>query len=151
MQTLITLNVLSVFNLLAIGVLLIAFEVFSTTFVALWFGIGFVLTAVISIFYEFNDGIWQIVCACIISLILLFLLRKKIISKFLKPEFELKDNFLNEEGIGEIKNSKVFFKGTYWEINKKINEHKFIEGEKVKIIKTKKNFAVIEKIEELNI
>ena len=53
-------------------------------------------------------------------------------------------SFLNEEGIGEIRNSKVYFKGTYWEIDSE-EETTFEEGTKVQVIKTYKNFAVIKK------
>ena len=139
------LNVIDPYVLLGIGVVLIAFEAIITSFILIWFGIGFVLTAFISYAYTFEDGIWQIALASFISLILLFLLRKKTFKKFLKSEEEISDNFLNEKGFGEIKNNKVFYKGTYWEIDASIDESIFNEGEKVMVTKTYKNSAIITK------
>ena len=137
------LNVIDPYILLGIGVVLIAFESIITSFILIWFGIGFVLTAFISYAYTFEDGIWQIALASFISLSLLFLLRKKTFKKFLKSEEEISDNFLNEKGFGEIKNNKVFYKGTYWEIDASIDESIFNEGEKVMVTKTYKNTAFI--------
>lgn len=144
MQTLI-LDVIDPFILLGIGVILIAVEVFMASFILIWFAIGFILTAVISWRYEFSDGIWQLATVAVISLLLLIILRKKMLEKVLKSDVEITDNYLKESGIGEIKNSKVFYKGTYWEIDSSLDEKEFKEGDKVKVLKTDKNFATIEK------
>jgi membrane protein implicated in regulation of membrane protease activity len=141
----IILSVIDVYILLSIGVALIAFEAVITSFILIWFGIGFVITAVISYIYPFSDGIWQIATASIISLLLLFLLRKKLLESFLKSKRNISDNFLDEKGIGEIRNSKVFYKATYWDIDSKLDEKEFVEGEKVIVLKTHKNHATIEK------
>lgn len=145
MQTQIILSVIDPYILLAIGVALITFEAVIVSFVLVWFGVGFVLTALISYIYIFGDGIWQIATASLISLILLLLLRKKVLESFLKSKKDISDNFLDEKGIGEIKNSKVFYKATYWDIDSKIDEKEFVEGEKVLVLKTHKNHATIEK------
>ena len=139
------LSVIDPYILLGIGVVLIALEAIITSFILIWFGIGFMLTALISYFYPFNDGIWQLAIASFISLLLLLILRKKVFESFLKPEKEINDNFLNEKGFGLIKNQKVFYKGTYFEIDGSIDETQFKEGEKVVVSKTYKNFAVISK------
>ena len=139
------LDVIDPFILLAIGIALIAFEALIASFILIWFGVGFVLTAIISSMYMFSDGIWQIAAASIISLFLLFLLRKKVLEKFLNSRKDISDDFLNEKGIGEIRNSKVFYKATYWDIDSNIDEKEFVEGEKVVVLKTHKNTAIIEK------
>ena len=139
------LDVIDPFILLAIGIALIALEAVIASFILIWFGVGFVLTAIISSMYMFSDGIWQIAAASIISLFLLFLLRKKVLEKFLNSRKDISDDFLNEKGIGEIRNSKVFYKATYWDIDSNIDEKEFIEGEKVVVLKTHKNTATIEK------
>ncbi|MDZ7819605.1 MAG: hypothetical protein U5K55_13800 [Aliarcobacter sp.] len=72
-------------------------------------------------------------------------MRKKVLEKFLKSKRDISDDFLNEKGIGEIKNSKVLYKATYWDIDSKIDEKEFVEGEKVVVLKTHKNRATIEK------
>ena len=77
------LDVIDPFILLAIGIALIAFEALIASFILIWFGVGFVVIAIVSSMYMFSDGIWQIAAASIISLLLLFLLRKKVLEKFL--------------------------------------------------------------------
>ena len=139
---------LSIFDpyvLLGIGVILIAFEAIITSFILIWFGIGFIITALISYIYVFNDGVWQLAIASFISVLLLALLRKKAFEKFLQSDEEISDNFLDEKGFGEIKNQKVYYKGTYWQIDGSIDESKFNEGEKVIVTKTHKNSATISK------
>lgn len=145
MPTQIILSVIDPYILLAIGVALIAFEAVIASFVLIWFGFGFILTALISYVYIFSDGLWQIAIASIFSLILLLLFRKKALESFLKSKKDISDNFLDEKGIGEIKNSKVFYKATYWDIDSTIDEKEFVEGEKVVVLKTFKNKATIEK------
>ena len=145
MPTQIILSVIDPYILLAIGVALIAFEALIASFVLIWFGFGFILTALISYVYIFSDGLWQIAIASIFSLILLLLFRKKALESFLKSKKDISDNFLDEKGIGEIKNSKVFYKATYWDIDSTIDEKEFVEGEKVIVLKTHKNHATIEK------
>ena len=76
---------------------------------------------------------------------MILFLRKKVVDTFSKSKIEVSDDFLNEKGIGEIKNSKVFYKGTYWEIDSNLDEKEFFEGEKVLVLKTSKNMASIEK------
>ena len=145
MPTQIILSVIDPYILLAIGVALIAFEAVIASFILIWFGVGFVITAAISYFYGFSDGIWQIAIASLISLFFLLLLRKKTLESFLKSKKDISDDFLNEKGIGEIKNSKVLYKATYWDIDSTIDEKEFVEGEKVIVLKTHKNRATIEK------
>ena len=145
MLTPIILSTIDPYILLGIGVALIAFEAIIASFILIWFGIGFIITALISSVYAFSDGIWQIAVASIISLILLLLLRKKVLESFLESKKNISDNFFDEKGVGQIKNSKVFYKATYWDIDSKIDEKEFIEGEKVMVLKTHKNKATIEK------
>jgi membrane protein implicated in regulation of membrane protease activity len=145
MPTQIILSVIDPYILLAIGVALVAFEAVIASFILIWFGIGFIITAGISLFYGFSDGIWQIAVASLISLFFIFILRKKALESFLKSKKDISDDFLNEKGIGEIKNSKVFYKATYWDIDSKLDEKEFVEGEKVVVLKTHKNHATIEK------
>lgn len=145
MQTPIILSMIDPYILLAIGIALIAFEAIIASFILIWFGVGFVITSAISYIYPFTDGIWQLATASIISLVFLFLLRKKVLEKFLNSKRDISDDFLNEKGIGEIRNSKVLYKATYWDIDSTIDEKEFVDGEKVVVLKTHKNSATIEK------
>ncbi len=146
METQIILDISQPYILLAIGITLIALETFIGSFVVIWFGLGFIITAGISYFYEFSDGIWEIATVSIISLLLILFLRKKFTKIFMKSDINVSDDFFNEKGIGEIKNSKVFYKGTYWEIDSLVEEKQFFEGEKVIVLKILKNNATIKKI-----
>lgn len=139
------LDVINPYILLGIGVVLIGFEAIITSFILIWFGLGFIITALISVLYDFSDGMWQLGIVAIISLVFIILLRKKALEKFLSSEKNISDNFLEEGGIGEIKNSKVFYKGTYWEIDPESDEFDYEEGQKVVIVKTRKNNAIIQK------
>ena len=138
-------SVIDPYILLGIGVVLIAFEAIITSFILIWFGIGFVLTALISYFYPFDDGLWQLAIVSFISILLLVILRKKTFKKFLSSSEKITNEFLIEKVIGQIKNEIVFYKVTYWEIDGEIDESIFSEGEKVVVTKTFKNFATIEK------
>ncbi len=131
--------------LLAIGVALVALEALIASFILIWFGISFIIVAVISYFVVFSGAVWQLATVSLISIILILVLRKKVVEIFLKSKVEVSDDYLNEKGIGEIKNSKVFYKGTYWDIDSQLDEKEFIEGEKVEVLKTFKNKATIEK------
>ena len=131
--------------LLAIGVALVALEALIASFILIWFGISFIIVAVISYFVVFSGAVWQLATVSLISIILILVLRKKVVEIFLKSKVEVSDDYLNEKGIGEIKNSKIFYKGTYWDIDSQLDEKEFIEGEKVEVLKTFKNKATIEK------
>ena len=131
--------------LLAIGVALVALEALIASFILIWFGISFIIVAVISYFVVFSGAVWQLATVSLISIILILVLRKKVVEIFLKSKVEVSDDYLNEKGIGEIKNSKVFYKGTFWDIDSQLDEKEFIEGEKVEVLKTFKNKATIEK------
>lgn len=130
MQTQIMLSLIDPYILLAIGILFISFEAILGSFIIIWFGIGFGITAFISKFYAFSDGIWQLATVSFISIILLLVFRKKVLETILKSKIEISDDFLNERGIGEIKNSKVFYKGTYWEVDSETKLEEFKRGRK---------------------
>ncbi len=131
--------------LLAIGVALIALEALIASFILIWFGISFIIVAVISYFVLFSGAVWQLATVSLLSIFLILFLRKKVVEIVSTPKIDVSDDFLNEKGIGEIKNSKVFYKGTYWDIDSEIDEKEFLEGEKVEVLKTFKNKATIEK------
>lgn len=142
------LEVINPYVLLGIGVVLIGLEAIVSSFILIWFGLGFLITALISVAYNFTDGVWQLGIVSIISLLFIVFLRKKTLEKFLQSKEKITDNFLEGSGIGTIKNDKVFFKGTYWEIDPSSEEFEYEEGQKVTVLKTSKNYAMIEKIKK---
>ena len=134
--------------LMAIGVLLIAFESLFLSFVLFWFGIAFLIVAFLSLFNLFHDGLSQLSSVAFISILLLFSLRSKAVKLFLKPkDEENNDTFLNQRGVGVIKEGKVYYKATYWNIGYE-GEESFEENEKVIILSAFKNVAHIRKIEK---
>lgn len=138
------LDLINPYILIGIAVVLIGLEAVITSFILIWFGLGFLIVGLISFGYEFSDGLWQLGAVALISLAFLVLLRKKALEKFLKSDKDISDNFLNEKGIGEVKNSKIFYKATYWEVEFASQEFDLEEGQKVEVLKTYRNFAVIE-------
>ncbi|MDY0116017.1 MAG: nodulation efficiency protein D [Sulfurimonadaceae bacterium] len=144
MDTLI-LEPLSPLVLLGIGVALIALETFILSFVAIWFGIGFVIVGFITIFFGFDDGIWQIVTVAVLALLMIGALRGKSMDKFLEPaEKEIQEDFFNESGYGVIKDGMVYYKATFWTIAHNGSDI-YEEGEEVFVESTHKGQATIRK------
>lgn len=137
-------SIISPTILIAIGLFLIAIEAMSFSFISFWFGLASILIGIATNFIDFNDGLWQIASICILALVLLLSLRTKLMEKFLKSkDQEINDTFLNEKGEGVIKNGKVEYKATYWDIDSKDTDFK--EGEKVIVLSALRNKAKIEK------
>ena len=141
------LNPLDPFLLIGLGFLLIASEMLVTAFVMLWFGLGIIIVGIISYFYSYTDGIWQLASASIIALLLLIVLRNKFVRKFLSPVDKLpEENFLNEEGQGVIKDGKVYYKSIFWTPDNLANISDFEEGEVVDVLEALKGKVKIRKI-----
>ncbi len=134
---------MSFFTLLAIALVLITLEVFIYSFVVFWFGLGFLIVSFVEFIYPMNDVILQLCFVVIFSFLFLILFRKKFLNKFSKGQKIIKDDFLNDSGYGEVKNGKIFFKGTFWEFEGNLDEKEFKDGEKVFVEKTKNNIAYI--------
>lgn len=132
---------LSIPILLTIGVVLIGLEMVLGSFYILWFGIGFFVVGAVEYFIPFSGAMYQIATALVISLVLLFTLKRRVKMILGKNEKEIKDDFLNEKGVGVIKEGMIFYKGTLWEYEPK-NLH-VKEGLHVEVLKTKGNIATI--------
>ena len=65
---------------------------------------------------------------------------KPLKAKFNQHESEVKDDFLNESGEGEIREGMVYFKGTLWRYDGDL-----AEGSKVRVRGTKGNKVVLER------
>lgn len=79
--------------LLAIGVALVALEALIASFILIWFGISFIIVAVISYFVVFSGAVWQLATVSLISIILILVLRKKVVEIFLKSKVEVSDDY----------------------------------------------------------
>ena len=67
-------------------------------------------------------------------------LRKPLKAKFNQHESEVKDDFLNESGDGEIREGMVYYKGTLWRYDGNL-----AEGTKVRVQGTKGNKVVLQR------
>lgn len=140
------LNAISPTILIAIGILLIAAEAATFTFVLFWFGIASIIVGIISYIVSFSDGAWQIAFIGIIAIALLFFLRTKTLDTFLKSkDGEIKDDFLNTKGVGTVKNGKIYYKATFWDCD---DIDSFKDGEKVEVLEAKKNMVKIKRKEK---
>ncbi|MBN2815051.1 MAG: nodulation efficiency protein D [Campylobacterales bacterium] len=138
------LETFSAMLLIAMGIGLIALEALLFSFVVFWFGVATILVGFSSYFIEYNDGLWQLATIALIALLLLFTLRSKALERFMKSQdHEHNDNFFNTSGEGEVRNGKVYFKGTYWKIE---SQQLFSEGERVRVTSTEGSTAQVEKL-----
>ncbi|AXK49081.1 nodulation efficiency protein D [Aliarcobacter trophiarum LMG 25534] len=140
------LSAMDFYTFIAIGVVLVALEVFLYSFITIWFGLGFIFVGFISIFYNFPNLYAQLGLISVFSLLFLLFFRKLFLKRFSKSQKEISDNFFNSSGVGEFKQGKVFYKGTFWELDPSFDKEDFKTGEKVKVLKIDKNIAFIEKI-----
>jgi len=132
---------LSAFTLIGIGILFISLEIFFLSFYIMWIGLGFVLVGIISFFYKFSDGYIQISLSVIVGVILLLIFKNKFKRWVFKKTPKMKDEFLEEEGIGEVREEKIYYKGTYWDYIG--NGTPLKNGQKVKIKKVEGNKVYI--------
>lgn len=125
------------YALLAFGFLLILAELMSGSLYLLFCGLGFLVAGGASFFTDMSWYI-QLILAAFITLILTFTLKnplKKTINKN-----EIKDDFLNESGVGEVKENMVYYKGTLWHFDNSLN---LKNGDKVEILKTQGNKVIL--------
>lgn len=130
---------MSFYILFIVGIVLIILELLTLSLFLLFLGIGFIISGAISIFFELSvmNQIYTVVGVSLAS----FLLLRKPIKKWIRKDTQtLKDNFLDEGGIGEVRGNMIFFKGTLWKHKLKV---KLNEGEKVEVSGTEGGFAIL--------
>ena len=104
---------MSAWIFIAIGIVCVIAEVLFMDFTLIFFGIGFLSVGILSFFVGFSWQI-QLLLAAVLSIVLLVMLKKRIKTAFFKSKEKLEDNFLDESGVGEIKNGMVYYKSTFW-------------------------------------
>lgn len=129
--------------LFGLGFGLIALEVLLGSFFVLWFGLGFLIVGLVHWVYPFSDGLWQLISVAVISAILLILFYKRLKKFIKKSEKEIKQDFLNEQGYGVYKEGMIDYKGTMWKFEPSLDLN---ENERVRVLKTHKSTAFIEKL-----
>ncbi|WP_141737060.1 NfeD family protein [Marinobacter sp. X15-166B] len=138
---------LSWWLLVSLGVALVIAEMFIGTFVVLWFGIGAILTGLLTLMMpDLNLGL-QLLLSTLVGAVLMFLLR----SRYLTPgnaESDAMHTFTATEGrlhLGSNGTYSVFANGTYWGIQNidAIDPEARVEGATVSITAFVNNQAVL--------
>lgn len=130
--------------LIGIGIRLIGLESIIMSFFVIWFGFGLILVGLSSYIIVYPNIYIQFISVLLVSSLLLFLLKNKFVKKFIKEPEEDK-NFLDEEGEGIIKEGKLYYKGSFFNI-KSTDDSSYKENETVNVLKIKLNDAYVKKI-----
>jgi len=130
--------------LLGIGIFLIALEIVLTSFIVIWFGLGFIVTAFLAYFVNFTEGLWQLSYVASIAIVMMISFRTKMMIKLLDSKDKINEDFLGGSGIGIIVEDKVKFKSIYWDIEQ-IEDFELVGGEKVFVVSTHNKIAKIKK------
>lgn len=130
--------------LFSIAFALTGIEIMFGSFFIIWYALGFLIVAFVEYFFHFSDGLYQIITAFIIATFLLYILKDKLIKFIKKSDGIVKDDFLNEEGFGIVKEGMIDFKGTLW--NYEPQNLQLQENQRVKVKSAKNNIAQIELI-----
>jgi membrane protein implicated in regulation of membrane protease activity len=132
---------LSPLILLAIGLVLMFLEISLYSFFIIWFGVAFVIVAVVEYFYPLSSIWWQLSLIALIALIL-FALFSRPLKRLVNQNNEVKDDFIKQHGNGVINNQMLNYQGSYFKVvGTNVSQ---LEGQQVKVIKVEKNNAWIE-------
>lgn len=133
--------------LYAMGVTLIVLEVFVFSFYLFFFGASLILTGALTAFGLTENTVQQLCAISVLIVLFLLLIRTRLVAYLTKGEEDINGDFLNEEGIGQVKNGKILYKATYW--NFEPGKEVFKEGEKVLVTSAKNNTASIKKYKKV--
>lgn len=123
--------------MLAIGALLCVAELMLFSFYLLFFGVAFIIVGAINFGFNFEWS-FQILAVLVLAFILLALLKAPLKSKFMAKKESFNEEFLDEAGVGEIRENMVYFKGTLWKYDGGLKN-----GEKVQVLGTKGDKVIL--------
>ena len=129
---------ISPFIMIAIGALLCVAELILFSFYLLFFGLAFIIVGAINFGFNF-EWPYQILGVAALAIILLVLLKAPLKSKFMAKKESFNEEFLDEAGVGEIRENMVYFKGTLWKYDGNL-----AEGSKVQVRGIKGNKAILQ-------
>jgi len=129
--------VISPFIMIAIGALLCVAELMLFSFYLLFFGLAFIIVGAINFGFNF-EWPYQILGVAALAIILLVLLKAPLKSKFMAKKESFNEEFLDEPGVGEIRENMVYFKGTLWKYDGGLKN-----GEKVQVLGTKGDKVIL--------
>lgn len=128
---------ISPFIMIAIGALLCVAELMLFSFYLLFFGVAFIIVGAINFGFNF-EWPYQILGVAALAIILLVLLKAPLKSKFMAKKESFNEEFLDEAGVGEIRENMVYFKGTLWKYDGGLKN-----GEKVQVLGTKGDKVIL--------
>ncbi|WP_103585609.1 NfeD family protein [Campylobacter concisus] len=128
---------ISPFIMIAIGALLCVAELMLFSFYLLFFGVAFIIVGAINFGFNFEWS-FQILAVLVLAFILLALLKAPLKSKFMAKKESFNEEFLDEPGVGEIRENMVYFKGTLWKYDGVLKN-----GEKVQVLGTKGDKVIL--------
>ena len=128
---------ISPFIMIAIGALLCVAELMLFSFYLLFFGLAFIIVGAINFGFNF-EWPYQILGVAALAIILLVLLKAPLKSKFMSRKESFNEEFLDEAGVGEIRENMVYFKGTLWKYDGALKN-----GEKVQVLGTKGDKVIL--------
>lgn len=125
-----------------VGIALVLFiaEMAFLDFSCFVFALGFSISAVLAMFIPAPWWVFMLI-SCALSLVFFFTIKKPIARFFTAKKS--KDNFLDDVGVGVVKNGMIYFKATLWEADIK----GLSEGDEVKVLGIKDGKIIIEKVE----
>ncbi len=124
--------------MIAIGALLCVAELMLFSFYLLFFGVAFIIVGAVNFGFNF-EWPYQILGVAALAIILLVLLKAPLKSKFMAKKESFNEEFLDEAGVGEIRENMVYFKGTLWKYDGNL-----AEGSKVQVRGIKGNKAILQ-------
>ena len=128
---------ISPFIMIAIGALLCVAELMLFSFYLLFFGVAFIIVGAVNFGFNFEWS-FQILAVLVLAFILLVLLKAPLKSKFMAKKESFNEEFLDEPGVGEIRENMVYFKGTLWKYDGGLKN-----GEKVQVLGTKGDKVIL--------
>lgn len=123
--------------MLAIGAVLFALEFTLFSFYLLFFGLAFIIVGAVNFGIAF-EWPYQILGVAALAIVLLALLKAPLKSKFMARKESFNEEFLDEAGVGEIRENMVYFKGTLWKYDGALKN-----GEKVQVLGTKGDKVIL--------
>ena len=128
---------ISPFIMIAIGALLCVAELMLFSFYLLFFGLAFIIIGAVNFGVAF-EWPYQILGVSALAIVLLALLKAPLKSKFMARKESFNEEFLDEAGVGEIRENMVYFKGTLWKYDGALKN-----GEKVHVLGTKGDKVIL--------
>ena len=128
---------ISPFIMIAIGALVCVAELMLFSFYLLFFGLAFIIVGAVNFGFGFEWS-FQILAVLVLAFILLVLLKAPLKSKFMAKKESFNEEFLDEAGVGEIRENMVYFKGTLWKYDGGLKN-----GEKVQVLGTKGDKVIL--------